>query len=86
EITKIHEEVIRTNLEDAIRKYTEEKPKGEFVLILEGKKKEAKEITLEEAVDMAKRLVENGLSVNAAAKEISSQTPFKKSDIYKELI
>ncbi len=86
EITKIHEEVIRTNLEDAIKKYTEEKPKGEFVLILEGKKKEAKEITLEEAVDMAKRLVENGLSVNAAAKEISSQTPFKKSDIYKELV
>ena len=86
EITKIHEEVIRTNLEDAIKKYTEEKPKGEFVVIIEGKKKEAQEITLEEAVSMAKRLVENGMSVNSAAKEISSQTPVKKSDIYKELI
>ena len=86
EITKIHEEVIRTTLEDAIKKYTEEKPKGEFVVIIEGKPKQAQEITLEEAIEMAKRLVEGGMSVNAAAKEISAITPYKKSDIYKKLV
>ncbi len=86
EITKIHEEVIRTNLEDAIEKYREDKPKGEFVVIIEGKKKEESDLTLEDAVKMAEKLVENGMSINAAAKEISSSTPFKKSDIYKELI
>ena len=86
EITKIHEEVIRTNLEDAIKKYREEKPKGEFVVIIEGKKREENNLTLEDAVKMAEKLVENGMSINAAAKEISSSTPFKKSDIYKELI
>lgn len=86
EITKIHEEVIRTTLEEAIRKYTEDKPKGEFVVILEGKKREESNLTLEDAIKMAKKLVDGGMSVNAAAKEISSITPFKKSDIYKELI
>ena len=75
-----------TLIEEAIKKYSEDKPKGEFVVIVEGKKKEAYEITLEEAAQMAQKLVENGMSVNAAAKEISSQTPFKKSDIYKELV
>ena len=86
EITKIHEEVIRTTISDAIEKYKEEKPKGEFVVIIEGKPKTADEITLEEAIEKAKKLVENGMSVNAAAKEISAKTPFKKSEIYKELL
>ncbi|MBE6741113.1 MAG: 16S rRNA (cytidine(1402)-2'-O)-methyltransferase [Ruminococcaceae bacterium] len=86
EITKLHEEVIRTTIEEAIEKYTADKPKGEFVVIIEGAKKAAEEITLEEAVEKAKRLVESGMSVNSAAKEISANTPFKKSEIYKELI
>lgn len=35
---------------------------------------------------MAEKLVDGGMSVNSAAKEIASQTPFKKSDIYKQLL
>ncbi len=86
ELTKLHEEVIRTTLSEAIAKYEAENPKGEFVLILEGKKEEDVEITLDDAVEMAKKLVEGGLSINAAAKEISASTPFKKGDIYKALL
>ena len=44
------------------------------------------DITLEMAVEMAKNLVEKGMSINNAAKETASQTPFKKGDIYKALI
>lgn len=87
EITKIHEEVIRTTLSQAESLYSEQKPKGEFVLILAGKnEKEQENITLEQAVKMAEKLVDGGMSVNSAAKEIASQTPFKKSDIYKQLL
>ncbi len=86
ELTKLHEEVIRTTLSGAIAKYEAENPKGEFVLILEGKKEEKTEITFAQAIEMAKKLVESGMSVNAAAKEISSTTPFKKGDIYKALL
>lgn len=87
ELTKIHEEVIKTTFEDAVEKYSQTSPKGEIVLIVEGKKQtDSEQISLEQAVEQAKELVENGLSKNAAAKEIASLTDFKKADIYKELV
>ncbi len=86
EITKIHEEVINTTLKAACEMYNEEKPKGEFVLIVAGNKESKEEITLDKAVEMAKELAANGMSVNMAAKEIAGATPFKKSDIYKALL
>lgn len=87
EITKIHEQVIRTTLKEAAEVYANGTIKGEIVLIIEGKKAEqAAEITLDDAVGMAEALVEKGMSVNSAAKEIAAQTPFKKGDIYKALL
>jgi 16S rRNA (cytidine1402-2'-O)-methyltransferase len=86
EITKIHEEVINTTLSLAVERYSQEKPKGEFVLVVAGKKEEKEDITLDKAVEMAKLLVADGMSVNSAAKEIASTTPFKKGDIYKALL
>ncbi|MBR3150231.1 MAG: 16S rRNA (cytidine(1402)-2'-O)-methyltransferase [Eubacterium sp.] len=86
ELTKIHEEVIRTTLSEASERYHTEKPKGEIVLIIEGKKEEENELTLDEAVAKAKKLVESGMSINNAAKEIAGVTNFKKGDIYKALL
>ncbi|MBR0412346.1 MAG: hypothetical protein IJI47_02080 [Eubacterium sp.] len=56
------------------------------MLIIEGKKEEATELTLEDAIAQAQKLVDGGMSVNAAAKEIANATPFKKNDIYKALL
>lgn len=86
EITKIHEEVINTTLKEANELYGGGTLKGEMVLIIEGKKEQKAEITLEDAVSQAKELVEKGLSMNQAAKEIASKTPYKKGDIYKALL
>lgn len=86
ELTKIHEEVIHTTLQEANEIYTDGSVRGEIVLIIEGKKEEKTEITLDDAVNQAKSLVEQGMSINRAAKEIAAKTPFKKADIYKELI
>ena len=86
EITKIHEEVIRTTLSEAVQRYEAEKPRGEFVLIIEGKQQEEAPLTLEEAVAMAQKLMEGGRSVNDAAKEVAAATPFKKNEIYKALL
>lgn len=86
EITKIHENVERTTLFDAVEKYKDGSAKGEYVLIVEGKpEEEEQEITIDIAIEMAKKLVENGLSKNEAAKEIAKETGLKKSDIYKSL-
>ena len=87
ELTKIHEQVIRTSLRQACEDYCDNSLKGEIVLIVEGKKEEPEsEITLEEAALKAKELVQSGMSVNNAAREIASRTPFRKGDIYKQLI
>lgn len=85
ELTKIHEEVIRTDLKEASEKYADGHLKGEMVLIIEGKREEENEFTLEKAVEIAKGFINEGMSVNEAAKAAAKETKLKKSDIYKEL-
>lgn len=87
EITKIHEQVIKTTLKAASEEYASNTLKGEIVLVIEGKQAElADDMTLEYAVGMAQKLVDGGMSINNAAKEIAAQTPFKKGEIYKALL
>lgn len=87
ELTKIHEEVLRMTFDEAVAYYQDVKPKGEFVLVVEGKSDEPQaEITLEDAVRMAKALVESGQKATDAAKQIAKETAFSKSDIYKKLL
>ena len=85
ELTKVHEEVLRTTLAEAVEAYPSNDLKGELVLILEGASKEARVFTLEEAVAMAKELLNAGVSKNDAAKEAAKTTGLKKGDIYREL-
>lgn len=86
ELTKIHEEVIRTTLAAAAARYRQEAPRGEFVLVVEGAPKEEEPAsTLEEAVAEARALVEAGLSPSEAAKKAAAETGLKKGDIYRLL-
>ena len=87
EMTKIHEEVFRTDFRGAIEHYTEVTPKGEFVLIVEGASpKKPPEMTLEDAVAEAKALTGEGLRATDAAKQVSAHSQFKKSEIYSALV
>lgn len=88
ELTKVHEEVIRTTTKYAAENYADGSLKGEFVLVLEGKKQEEKseEYTFEFAVETARKLIENGAKPTEAAKEAASITGFKKNEIYRELL
>lgn len=88
EITKIHEEVIRTTTKNAAENLSDGSVKGEIVLVLEGAPQadEGEEFTLEYAVETAKRLIENGARATDAAKEAAALTGFKKNEIYRELI
>lgn len=87
ELTKIHETVERTTLSEACEKYSSQTPKGEFVIVIEGSTvPKQKEVSLDEAVALAKGLVENGMAINDAAKEIAKETKLKKGDIYKALL
>lgn len=87
ELTKLHETVERLSLSAAAEFYSENAPKGEFVLIVEGKKEEiGEEMTMSQAVLMAKELMEKGMSASAAAKAAANNSGFRKNDIYKELV
>ena len=88
EITKLHEEVIRTTLDEAVEKYADGSVKGEIVLVIKGAEKAEieDEMTFEQAVECARRSVEDGMSVSEAAKQAAKLSGFKKGDIYKSLI
>lgn len=83
ELTKLHEEVIRTTLEEAVARYTENAPKGEFVLVIAGAAPvEKTEVTLEEAARRVQSLMEEGLSRKDAVRQIAQETGLPKNAIY----
>ncbi len=84
EITKIHEEVIRTTLAEAAQRFADGGAKGEIVLVIEGAKPEAAEsFTLEDAVELARTYLEHGVSASEAAKQAAQETGCKKGEIYR---
>ncbi len=86
ELTKIHETVMHTTLEDALAHYNENDPRGEFVLIVSGADKEKETYTLEDAVKIAQKLIDDGMSTSSAAKEAATLTGQKKGEIYKSVL
>jgi 16S rRNA (cytidine1402-2'-O)-methyltransferase len=85
ELTKLHEEVVRTTLSEAVERYAQTPPRGEFVLVIEGaaEKEEDSGPTLSEAAARVRHLAEQGMSLSAAAKEIAGETGYRKGDLYK---
>lgn len=87
ELTKIHEEVIRTTTKLAAEQLSDGSVKGEIVLVLEGAEEDtAESYTLEDAVEMARQLIAGGEKATDAAKQAASMTGIKKNEIYRELI
>ena len=90
ELTKLHEEIKKTTLGEAVAFYRENDPRGEYVLVLAGadpaRLAEETAPTLEEAVAAARTLQAGGMPPSAAAKQAAAGTPFSKGQIYKELI
>ena len=83
ELTKIHEEIVRTTLAEAVALYTEKAPRGEFVLVIAGAQPgEPEEISLEAAVQMVLERAREGVSLSVAAKETARETGLKKGDLY----
>lgn len=84
ELTKIHEEILRTDIEGAIAHFTEIPPRGEFVLVVEGYEPPeiSDELTLEDAAAQARKFAEQGMKLSEACKEAAKLTGYKKSEIY----
>ena len=92
ELTKRFETVVPTTIEDAVRHYEENEPRGEYVLVIEGKsleeKKEEKqaafmELTLEEHM---KRYEDQGIPRKEAMKQVARERGISKRDVYNALL
>ncbi len=83
ELTKLHEEVVRTTLGQAIEKYTESAPKGEFVLVIAGTPETAKEVASEDdAAARVSALMAEGLSRKDAIKQTAKELKLPKNVVY----
>ena len=83
ELTKLHEEVLRTTLGEAVKLYEAEPPRGEFVLIVEGAPERAEERpTSEAALERVKYYRSEGRSLKEAAKLAAADTGYSKNELY----
>ena len=83
ELTKLHEETRRCTIGEAIEHFRATPPKGEFVLVVEGAVRQAtEEVTLEQGVAMVQTLLENGMRLKDAAKEVAEHTGLSKNELY----
>jgi 16S rRNA (cytidine1402-2'-O)-methyltransferase len=83
ELTKLHEEFYRAPLEEAVTRFAERAPKGEFVVLLEGNTAEP-DAEAEEATarTLAEALLEQGLAPSAVAKAVSRRTGISRNEAY----
>lgn len=83
ELTKLHEEVIRTTLGEARLRYAETAPKGEFVLIVAGGEPETEQLpSADDAAGYLSRLIESGLSRKDAIKQTAKDLGLPKNEVY----
>ena len=82
ELTKLHEEVLRLTLGEAVAYYETNEPRGEFVLVLEGAPASNEQPTLEEAIALVDRLTANGLRKKDAVKQAAKDTGVSKNALY----
>ena len=83
ELTKLHEEVVRTTLAEAVEKYTAEAPRGEFVLVVAGAVPEEKAAaTTADASARVKQLMESGLSRKDAIRQTAQELNLPKNVVY----
>ena len=83
ELTKLHEEVVRTTLGEAVQKYAENPPKGEFVLVVAGAPEEIPEVATEsDAAARVAQLMSEGLSRKDAVKQTAKELSLPKNVVY----
>ena len=89
ELTKMYEEIIRLTLQEAIEYYKDKAPRGEYVLVIEGKSKEDIDkdekakwdaLTIEEHIE---KYITEGISKKDAMKKVAKVRGMAKSEVYK---
>ena len=83
ELTKLHEETVRCTLEEAVERYRETPPKGEFVLVVEGAPEaDVSAADPEAALARVLDLRRGGMRLKDAAKAVAGETGLSKNELY----
>ena len=82
ELTKLHEQVIRTTIAGAVALYQQTAPRGEYVLVVEGTQERNDAPSMEEALERLQELRRQGLSRKDAAKQAAAETGLPKNALY----
>jgi len=83
EITKLHEECRRTTLAEALQWYTDNPPKGEFVLVIAGApEQEQQELTQDQLLEQVRARMEQGERMKEAVKNVAAAHGVSKNDLY----
>lgn len=89
ELTKLHEQIYRGTIEDAYNWFNENKPRGEFVLVISGKSDSEIRAEKEEALsgisieEHLVRLINSGIEKKEAIKIVSKERELPKKEVYK---
>lgn len=83
ELTKLHEEIIRTTVSGALRLYGQTPPRGEYVIVMRGAPEpEGPAVTREQALALVREYRAAGASLKEAAKKAAAGTGFSKNELY----
>lgn len=83
ELTKLHEETVRTTIGQAAAYYQKNTPKGEYVLVVAGAESQCPNtVTLEKGVELVRKLRKTGIRMKDAVRQVSADTHLSKNDLY----
>ena len=83
ELTKLHEEVVRTTVGQALADCATRPPRGEYVLVVEGAPEApAQEADPQAALERVAQLRTEGLSLKDAARQAAKETGLPKNELY----
>jgi len=81
ELTKIHEEYLRGTLGELVQKFSEKEPKGELVIVVEGRQNNIA-MSAEEVLVALTEAKKQGLSTRDAVKDVAALSGVSKSKVY----
>lgn len=83
ELTKLHEDTVRTTLAQAAAYYAANEPRGEYVLVVAGRaKQQGPQLTLEQGVERVLRLREDGVRMKDAVRQVADDTGLSRNELY----
>jgi 16S rRNA (cytidine1402-2'-O)-methyltransferase len=83
ELTKLHEDTVRTTLAQAAAFYRDNEPRGEYVLVIAGREKQnLPALTLEEGAARVLALRDGGMKLKEAVRRVADDTGLPRNALY----